>query len=65
MGNEVPKMQPDVEKEFDCVKVLPGEVLYKNKLIDIRKIDLATARKLHEDKFPYLKRKSGQIPPHK
>jgi hypothetical protein len=67
MNTEIPKMRPEVEPKFNCVKVLPGEVVWRNKHYDLSKIDLETANKLAEEKFPYLERKtaSSVTPPEK
>lgn len=53
----VPTLTPEVSKDFECIKVIPGEVVWKNKTIDLRKIDKATAEKLVAEKFPYLVKK--------
>ncbi len=53
----VPTLTPEVSKDFECIKVIPGEVVWKNKTIDLRKIDKATAERLVAEKFPYLVKK--------
>lgn len=55
--NGVPQLPVEVAKDYDCVKVVPGEVIWRNTSIDLTKIDLATAKRLESEKFPYLKRK--------
>jgi hypothetical protein len=59
----IPKMLPEVESKFNCVKILPGEVVWRNRLIDLTKIDVKTAEKLVEEKFPYLVKKGAPAAP--
>jgi hypothetical protein len=61
----VPQLPVDVAKDYDCVKVVPGEVIWRNKSIDLTKIDLVTAKQLESEKFPYLKRKVSSPSPAK
>lgn len=60
---KVPTLPAEVEKEFTCVKVIPGEVVWRNQKIDLTTIDKATAEQLVKDKFPYLVKKTGSVTP--
>ncbi len=53
----IPKLPAQVAEKFNCVKILPGEVIWRNKTIDLTKINVEQADKLVEEKFPYLQRK--------
>ncbi|HMT28019.1 MAG TPA: hypothetical protein PKD91_01945 [Bacteroidia bacterium] len=55
---KVPTLPAEVEKDYTCVKVIPGEVVWRNRTIDLTKIDKATAEELVKEKFPYLVKKS-------
>ena len=55
---DIPKLPEVVAKDFNCIKVLPGEVIWRGKKYDLTKIDTATANRLVDEKFPYLTRKT-------
>lgn len=60
MEKTIPTLPENVSKEYECIKVIPGEVVWKNVKIDLTKIDVATANRLVEEKFPYLVKKNTQ-----
>lgn len=63
MNGTTPSLPAEVAKDYECIKVIPGEVIWKNRSIDLTKIDLETAKRLESEKFPYLKRKVSSPAP--
>lgn len=56
------EISPEIKEHYEVIKVLPGEVKFGGATYDLRKISLEQANKLHEQKFPYLKKKKGAAP---
>jgi hypothetical protein len=49
------ELSDEIKDQIKAIKVLPGEVNFKGKLIDMREIkSVAVAKKLIEDGFPFL-----------
>ena len=46
---------PHIKGHYTVVKVVPGEIIVRGKMIDLRTIKLDTARELFQNGFRYLK----------